>query len=124
MTELRRIVDFRAQEPELKRQLNTLEQNVDDALRALTTDQIVITRAYTGRVTISNTDTSAVITFVAALPDADYDVRVFPRTVTGSPLVDALVTTLSSITTTGFTLLAGAAPGAGASVTYYWEVAD
>lgn len=76
-----------------------------------------------GTATLSGTATQVSVAFAAPLPNATYRVVAQPSATTGAAAAAAArVAEILSRTTTGFTLKAEAAPGAGASTTFEWMV--
>lgn len=78
---------------------------------------------FVGTVTISEAATSAAVSLTTTQSDTSYRVLVVPQSTTGTPAVGSnRVLSISSKTTTGFTLNIEAAPGGGNGVTFVWEV--
>lgn len=107
-------------------------ENLPDPLNTtISAAQAVANAAYTlatkletdqssGSVTISETDTSAVVTLSPAEPDTDYRVVASPSAETGAPAANARVVTTITKATGSFTLNILTAPGVGTSVTFDW----
>ena len=74
----------------------------------------------TGAFSISNTDTTAVVTLSTAEADALYYVLITPYDSTGAPAAGAFTVTDIARTTSNFTVTVSAAPGASNSVSYGW----
>lgn len=73
-----------------------------------------------GSVTISNTATSAVVTFPTAEVNASYYIQATVASVSGSPATGSWRLRTGGKSTTGFTVLLEVAPGSGNSVTIDW----
>lgn len=77
-----------------------------------------------GSVTISGTDTSAVVTFATPRNNTDYAVVASASDFTGAPAAAPRIVARITKTKTGFTILNAGAPGAGNSVTFDWMAAS
>lgn len=76
-----------------------------------------------GTVTISDAATSGAVTFTIDQADASYIVVASVSTVSGTPAAGAYTLAgVSGKATTGFSIELTAAPGAGKSITYAWQV--
>ena len=99
---------------------NDLEDAVNDieALQERVTD---INSIY-GTFDISDTDVGIELTFVEEQPDTDYRVIVQPLSNTGSPANNAFIVKEKTYATDKFTVIMLAAPGAGDTITYEWQL--
>lgn len=78
---------------------------------------------FVGTVTISGTNTSSAVTLPVVQATASYQVLITPQTSTGTPAAGSnRPLSISSQTTTGFTLNIEVAPGVGNSVTFAWGI--
>lgn len=76
-----------------------------------------------GTVTISDAATTGAVTFTTEQADASYIVTASVSSVTGTPAANAYTLAgISGKATTGFTVSLRAAPGAGTSITYAWQL--
>ena len=73
-----------------------------------------------GLVQITDTNTSATVTFSSAEPNATYYIVATPVSVTGTPATGSNRVTTISKSTTGFTINVEVAPGSTNSVTFNW----
>lgn len=83
-------------------------------------DALEASEGEAGQFTISETDTTAVVTLATAQPDIDYYVAFGGDAITGSPAADAYIITGITKTVNDFTVQLRAAPGVATSVIYGW----
>lgn len=78
----------------------------------------------TGTFTVSGSASTSSISFAAdkQQPDTNYKVFLTVANFTGGPVLDSLLPIRQVVTTSGFTITLGLAPGTGASVTYNWLI--
>lgn len=76
----------------------------------------------TGTVQISETNSSGSVAFTTAQPDTNYVILLQARTVSGAPATGAYTISSKTYTTTGFSFNLLAAPGAGTSITFDWQL--
>lgn len=80
-------------------------------------------RGNRGTITIADANTSGAATLAATEIDANYDVDLFISTKSGAPSpASAIVDSIASKTTTGFTLNLNDAPGVGTSRTFVYRI--
>ncbi|MRR49379.1 MAG: hypothetical protein EG825_00450 [Rhodocyclaceae bacterium] len=99
----------------------TAQATANDALNLATAQKLRLDAQDAGSVTISETNSSATVTFTDNQADTSFFVVASADTYTGTPPAEAyLVKKIDSKATTGFTLVIGNAPGTGNSVTFNW----
>lgn len=75
-----------------------------------------------GTATVSGTATTSVVTLPEAQSDTDYFVALTAQSSSGTPTAGAYTVVGVAKTTTTFTVEVSAAPGAGKSVTFSWQI--
>jgi hypothetical protein len=75
-----------------------------------------------GSFTISESDTTATVSFAATQDDTEYQIHEDATNVTGTPAAGSSTRASLAKTTTGFVIAMEAAPGAGNSVTFDWSL--
>jgi hypothetical protein len=75
-----------------------------------------------GTVTIGAADVGFTVTFGTAQADTDYTVNVQAVSSTGAPVIGAFVIKQKTYTVNDFSVILYAAPGAGAGVTFEWQL--
>lgn len=89
---------------------------------ALTAQATADTAPLAGSATISDPDTTVVVTFDDERPNTDYKVVAVPSGFTGAPAAGSRTVVSITKTLANFTITIEAAPGVGASVTLDWMV--
>jgi len=77
-------------------------------------------RTLRGNVTVEGDAIGGTVTHGVNLPDADYEVVLQAKTITGSPAADAFRVVTKTYAQQDFTFALAAAPGAGSSITFSW----
>lgn len=75
-----------------------------------------------GIVQVSDTNSSGSVTFTTAQSDANYVIILQAKTVSGAPATGAYTISSKTYTPAGFTFTILAAPGAGTSITFEWQL--
>jgi len=75
-----------------------------------------------GTVTVSGTNSTALVTLPAAQTNTNYHVALTAQSASGTPAVGAYTVTAVAKTTTTFTVTVSAAPGTSNSVTFAWQI--
>lgn len=75
-----------------------------------------------GEATIDDANTTVVVTLPSAQSNTSYFVSLTPQSSVGTPAAGAYTVTGVAKTTTDFTITISAAPGAGKSVTFAWQI--
>lgn len=96
-------------------------EDTDEALEALDERVTDINSIY-GTFDISETDIGIELTFTEEQPDTDYRVIVQPVSNSGSPANNAFILKEKTYATDKFTAIMLAAPGAGNTITYEWQL--
>ena len=75
-----------------------------------------------GEFTISDTDVASSISFDEDQEDVDYRIMIGAKSVSGSPAANSFIVKTKTYTVSGFDVTLYAAPGAGTSVTFEWQL--
>lgn len=75
-----------------------------------------------GTVKVSETETSGSVTFKTAQSDENYVIILQAKTVSGAPATGAYTISSKTYTPAGFSFTILAAPGAGTSITFEWQL--
>lgn len=100
----------------------TAQSTANTANSTANANDAILDAQNAGSVTISGTDTSAVVTLSPAQANTSYYVTFGQSAISGTPVADSYIISSYSKATGSFTVTLKAAPGSGNSVTLSWNL--